>query len=109
MTNLLKIVVFVPLSHADEVRKVIGDSGAGKIGNYSHNSFSIQGIGRFKPMKGASPAIGRVGDLTEVQEERIEFLCPRFLAKSTIDSIREIHPYEEVAVDVYQLIDEEDI
>lgn len=56
-TNV-KIVVFIPTKDADVLRKAIGDTGAGTIGNYSHCSFSSKGIGRFLPKQGAHPAIG---------------------------------------------------
>ncbi len=72
MSDLIKIVVFVPLTQADVVRKVMGDTVAGIIGNYSHCSFSSKGISRFKPLEGANPAIGQVGQPEEVEEERIE-------------------------------------
>lgn len=58
MSNLLKIVVFVPKSHADVVRQAMGDAGAGRIGLYSHCSYSIDGVGRYKPLEGARPAWG---------------------------------------------------
>ena len=106
--KLVKMVVFVPKSHADKVRKAIGDAGAGKIGNYSHCSFSSTGIGRFKPLTGAKPAIGKVGELEEVEEERIEFVCKKSLAKKVISAIKEVHPYEEVSFDIYSLISEEE-
>lgn len=104
----VKIVVFVPLSHSDVVRKAIGDAGGGKIGNYNHCSFSSKGIGRFIPQEGAQPAIGKVGKLEEVEEERIEFVCERQKAKGVIEVIRKVHPYEEVALDIYPLISEEE-
>ena len=75
----VKIVVFVPESHTDIVREAIGKAGAGKIGNYTHCSFSSKGVGRFKPEDGAHPAIGKVGKLESVQEERIEFVCAAIL------------------------------
>ncbi len=99
----VKIVVFVPESHTDIVRKAIGKAGAGKIGNYTYCSFSSKGIGRFKPEDGAHPAIGEVGRLESVQEERIEFVCDRNLVKDVIAAIKKVHPYEEVALDIYPL------
>ena len=99
----VKIVVFVPVSHADVVRDAIGKAGAGKIGNYTFCSFSSKGIGRFKPENGARPAIGEVGKLESVEEERIEVVCSRELAKEVVIAIRKVHPYEEVALDVYPL------
>ena len=102
-SSKVKIVVFVPLSHADVVRDAMGKAGAGKIGNYTHCSFSAQGIGRFKPEEGAHPNIGEVGKFESVQEERIEVVCDRNLLKNVIAVIKAVHPYEEVALDVYPL------
>jgi hypothetical protein len=99
----VKIVVFVPESHTDIVREAIGKVGAGKIGNYTYCSFSSKGIGRFRPEDGAHPAIGEVGKLESVQEERIELVCDRNLVKDVIVAIKEAHPYEEVALDIYPL------
>ncbi|HEX3033538.1 MAG TPA: YqfO family protein [Thermodesulfobacteriota bacterium] len=99
----VKIVVFVPESHTDAVREAIGKAGAGKIGNYTYCSFSSKGTGRFKPENGAYPAIGEVGKLESVQEERIEFICDRTLVEDVIAAIKKVHPYEEVALDIYPL------
>ncbi|MBU4142636.1 YqfO family protein [Patescibacteria group bacterium] len=99
----VKIVVFVPESHADKVREAMGKAGAGKIGNYTYCSFSSKGVGRFQPEKGAHPAIGEVGKLESVQEERIEVVCDRNLVKKVIAAIKKAHPYEEVALDIYPL------
>jgi len=109
MEEMVKVVVFVPLTHSDSVRKAIGDAGAGNIGNYSHCSFSSKGTGRFFPKEGANPNIGKVGKAEEVEEERIETICPREMAKSVIAAIKKVHPYEEVALDVYPLINEESL
>ena len=107
--NLVKIVVFVPKSHTDIVRQAMGDAGAGKIGNYSHCSYSVDGIGRYKPLEGAHPAIGEVGRFEEVQEERVECVCDKEKAKEVIQAIRKVHPYEEKPFDIYPLISEEEL
>ncbi|MCK9597172.1 hypothetical protein M0R19_08370 [Candidatus Pacearchaeota archaeon] len=99
----VKIVVFVPETHTDVVRGAMGKAGAGIIGNYSFCTFSSKGIGRFKPEKGANPHIGKVGKLEEVIEERIETVCPREKVQDVIKAIKKMHPYEEVALDVYSL------
>ncbi len=100
-SNIVKIIVFVPESHATIVREAVGEVGGGKIGNYTHCTFSSKGIGRFKPGPGSNPAIGEVGKLEEVIEERIEILCERKVIKNVIDAIKKVHPYEEVALDIY--------
>lgn len=101
----VKIVVTVPESHADLVREAIGRAGAGRIGNYSYCSFSSKGVGRFKPEQGARPAIGEVGQVEAVEEERIEVICRRRALKDVLAAIKRVHPYEEVALDVYPLED----
>jgi len=107
--NQVKIVVFVPKTHTDIVRQAMGDAGAGKIGNYSHCSYSVDGIGRYKPTEGAKPFIGKVGKFDEVEEERIECVCGKNKAKEVVSAIRKVHPYEEVAFDIYPLILEEEL
>lgn len=99
----VKIVVFVPESHADIVREAMGKAGAGKIGNYTYCSFSSKGIGRFKPEEGAHPNIGEVGKFESVAEERIEAVCERNKVTDIIKAIKKVHPYEEVALDIYPL------
>lgn len=98
-----KIVVFVPATHAEPVREAIARAGGGRMGTYSHCSFSVRGIGRFQPGAGAHPAIGRIGQLEEVDEERIEFMCDSRLVKEVIAAIVEVHPYEEPAIDLWPL------
>ena len=107
--EIVKIVTFVPETHADIVRQAIGNAGGGRIGNYTHCTFSVKGVGRFKPTEGADPAIGAIGSLESVEEERIEFVCERGLARKIMEEVRRVHPYEEVPFDVYPLISEADI
>lgn len=97
----VKIVTFVPESHADAVRQAIGDAGAGRIGNYSYCTWSAKGCGQFRPETGAHPATGTVGQLEMVAEERIETVCEERLVPQVAAAIRTAHPYEEVPIDVY--------
>lgn len=103
MMKRYKIIVYVPLSHADILREAIGNAGAGKIGNYTHCTFTISGTGRFKPGAGANPTIGEVGKLETVQEERIETVCTEEKLQDVLKAIKEVHPYEEPATDVYPI------
>lgn len=99
----VKIIVFVPETHTDVVREAMGKAGAGKIGNYSFCSFSSKGIGRFKPEDGANDHVGEIGKFEEVSEERIEVVCPREKLQNVINAIKQVHPYDEVALDVYPI------
>ncbi len=70
-TKNVKLIVFVPLSHADIVRKALGEASAGKIGNYDFCSFSSRGTGRFRGNEKSKPAIGESEKYEAVEEERI--------------------------------------
>lgn len=98
-----KIVDYVPLDHADKVREAIGKAGGGKLGKYSFCSFSTRGIGRFLPEEGAKPHIGKVGNLEQVEEERIEVTCNTQVVGNVIAAIKRVHPYEEIAMDIWSL------
>ena len=102
-TANVKLVVFTPISHADIVRKTLGEAGAGKIGNYDFCSFSSRGVGRFRGNENSNPTIGKAGEYEEVEEERIETIVPREILKEVIEKMKAVHPYEEVAFDIYPL------
>ena len=99
----VKLVVFVPLSHADVVRQALGEAGAGKIGNYDFCSFSSRGKGRFRGNEKTNPTIGKAGNHEVVEEERIETIVPQEILKNVIEKVKSVHPYEEVAFDIYPL------
>lgn len=106
---MYKIITFVPIADADKVRQAMGDAGAGVLDDYHHASFSTKGIGRFTPGKGAHPTIGEVGKESEVEEERIEVICEKEKIKDVIAAIKQNHPYEEVPLEIYELIDEKQL
>ena len=81
----------------------MGDAGAGILGNYHLASFSTKGVGRFIPSKGAKPHVGQLGQLTEVEEERIEVICSEEKVKDVVAAIKRTHPYEEIPIEIYKL------
>jgi hypothetical protein len=103
VSNYVKLVIFVPETHADAVREALGAAGAGAVGNYTHCTFSTKGVGRFVPTADAKPAIGMIGEFEQVQEERIETICPRGALDKVITMVRDVHPYEAIAMDIYPL------
>lgn len=105
----VKIVTFVPLHSADNIRGALGNAGAGTIGAYDFCSYSVVGKGRFRPSKEATPYIGKANRLETVDEERIEVVCDRENASTIIDTLKAAHPYEEVAFDIIPLLSEEDL
>lgn len=101
--RLDKWVVFVPVEHAGAVRAALFAAGAGQIGDYSHCSWAVTGTGQFLPLAGATPAIGTIGALEHVSEDRIEVIAPARLRADVLAALRASHPYEEPAFDVFAL------
>src|SRR5438105_1400479 len=95
-----KVIIYIPIGDAHKIRQVLGDAGAGRIGNYDFCSFSWRGKGRFRPLKGSNPAIGAIGELTEVDEERIEVVVEESILPEVIKKVTDAHPYEEPAIDI---------
>ena len=105
---LFHLVIYVPLTHADSVRKALAESGAGKIGEYDSCSFSSAGIGRFRPLPGAKPHEGKVGSLTEVAEERIEVVVEEEKLSAVLKAVKKAHPYEEPAIHLWRMASHKD-
>ena len=105
--NRVKIIVTIPIENVEEVRNAICEAGAGVIGNYTYCSMSTKCVGTFKPNDNANPYIGKNNKLEFVEEEKIEVVCGVDNVKKVISKLREVHPYEEPAIDIIPLLDEE--
>ncbi|MCW2834209.1 MAG: Nif3-like dinuclear metal center hexameric protein [Nocardioides sp.] len=105
VTALDKVVTFVPHEHAEAMRAALAAAGAGTIGDYDSCTFSVTGEGRFRPLEGATPAVGEVASLTVVPETRVEAVLPRSRRASVVRALIAAHPYEEPAFDVIELAD----
>jgi len=103
--NFFKIVTFVPFDSINDVAEAIFDAGAGAIGNYSKCSFQTPGTGTFLPMQGAKPAIGKKGKLEEVNEIKLESIVSESKVAAVIEAMRNAHPYETPAFDVFRHYD----
>ncbi len=94
--------VTVPVPDADRVRDALFAAGAGELGAYDAVSFTLTGVGQFRPLAGADPAIGTVGRLERVEEARVEVVVPAGRRAAVLAAMRAAHPYEEVAFDLHQ-------
>lgn len=104
--NLSKLVVFVPIGFTEKVAEAIHSSGGGIIGEYTNCSFRLIGKGTFRGSDKSNPAIGNKGKLEFVDEVRLEILVNNFDLPDVIASMKKAHPYEEVAYDLYPLVNE---
>ena len=105
----VKIIVTVPIENIDDVRNAICSEGAGVIGNYTYCTMSTKCIGTFIPSENANPYIGEQNKLEFVEEEKLEVICNIDIVKKVLKKLREVHPYEEPAIDIIPLITEEDL
>ncbi len=102
--NDRKLVVFVPPEALDRVRDAVFAAGAGRIGEYERCSWYTEGTGTFLGGAGATPTIGERGREERVPELRLETVFPGGAQDAVIAALREAHPYEEPAFDVYPLL-----
>jgi len=101
---MLKLTFFVPEDHAEHVKQAVFDAGAGRIGDYEHCAWQCLGTGQFRPMQGANPFLGKVGDLETAQELRVEMVCEDKYIEAVIKALKAAHPFEEPAYDVIQVL-----
>jgi len=100
---LAKFFVYVPESHIDIIKNAMFEAGAGKIAEYSECSFTVEGIGTFKPSDNAHPFEGEANKRSEVTEKKIEVILPIHLINDVIKAAKHAHPYEEMAYEVVAL------
>ena len=96
-----KIVVFVPESHVEEVTKVMSEAGGGTIGDYESCSFRVEGTGTFRGTEASNPYIGKRHSFERIKEVRLEMVAPTDTMRSIVTAVKSVHPYEEIAYDVY--------
>ena len=104
-----KVVVFVPTDHESAVREAIAQAGAGQIGNYRECSFSTLGDGGFRPIEGANPTIGQIGQRETVAERRMEMIVAGRHLAEVVAALIESHPYEAPAFDLFKLEPEPEV
>jgi hypothetical protein len=94
---------YVP-SHAKEITKeALFEIGAGMFENYEKCAFETLGTGQFRPVRGANPHIGTLEILERVEEYKVEIICPDHLIAKAVATLKEAHPYEEVAYGVFKM------
>lgn len=101
-----KLVVFVPTDHAEQLKNALFEIGCGVQGNYDCCSYTLEGNGQFRPLKGSKPYLGQENQVEHVEEERVEVIYPTGLQHAVIQTLYDNHPYEEPAFDLLPLENE---
>ncbi len=102
---MYKLNYFVPSKDKEKTKQALFDIGVGKIGDYECCSWESLGMGQFKPIGNANPYIGMINELERVQEYKVELICADDLICKAIKTLKETHPYEEVAYEVFKIED----
>lgn len=102
---MYKLCVYIPETHLEDVKQAIFAAGAGRVGDYDHCCWQTRGEGQFRPLEGANPFIGSSNELEKVLEYKVELVCRDDVIKGVVAAMKEAHPYEEPAYDVWKLSD----
>jgi dinuclear metal center YbgI/SA1388 family protein len=103
---LRKLATYIPPANFEPVSQAVFGAGAGHIGNYSQCGFSVIGSGTFMGNENSNPAIGKPGQLEKLDETKFEVIFPLHLERKIIHALKESHPYEEVAFEIYTIENE---
>ena len=100
---MYKLCVYVPENSVEKVKQSLFEAGAGRVGNYDSCCWQTAGTGQFRPLKNSRPTIGSINKVEYVAEIKIEMVCADDLIKTVIQAMKDKHPYEEPAFDVWKL------
>ncbi len=100
---MYKLCYFVPESHVELTKAALFEAGAGKLGNYDSCAWQCIGRGQFRPVDGSSPFLGQKGVVEVVSEYRVEMICEDSLIRAAVKALKNAHPYEEPAYEVFYL------
>ncbi|KAL6248516.1 hypothetical protein RBB50_004771 [Rhinocladiella similis] len=117
--TLYKLTFYVPQSHTQQCLDALWSTGAGIWPNgpgidtseppkYTDTAFVSPGTGQFKVAPHATPHIGTpgTGEAEYVSEDRVEMvIIGTATTKRAVAKLREVHPYEVVALFVVRCED----
>jgi dinuclear metal center YbgI/SA1388 family protein len=98
-----KIVVYVPIDDTQKLIDALAAAGAGEVGDYDRAAWTSSGETTFRPLDGAKPTIGKIGEIEVVPESRVEMVLPRHRRRAIVEALKAVHPYEEPAFDIFEI------
>ena len=104
--NLKQLTVFVPNEYSESLKNALFSAGAGNIGFYDECSFSLEGKGTFRPIEGSNPFSGQKNVRENAEESMISVIFENYKQGQIISAMKQAHPYEEVAYQIYSLDNE---
>ncbi|NBA95453.1 YqfO family protein [Pseudomonas sp. R5(2019)] len=102
---MFKLCFYVPTSHVEVVKSAVFAAGGGRIGAYDSCAWQVLGQGQFRPLDGSQPFLGQTGVVEQVEEWKVELVVADALIAAVITALKQSHPYETPAYEVWQLAD----
>ena len=100
---MFKICFFVPEDQLESTKEAMFQAGAGRIGDYDHCAWQTLGVGQFRPLEGSDPFVGQQGTIERLAEYKVEMVCADERIGEVVSALKEAHPYEEPAYEVFRL------
>lgn len=101
---MYKLTFYVPVTHVEIVKSALFAAGAGRIGDYDCCAWQVLGVGQFRPLTGATPFLGQIGEVEQVAEYKVEMVCAQTVLTAVMSALKASHPYEQPAYDVVKLL-----
>ncbi|RBP25648.1 hypothetical protein DET50_12263 [Marinobacter pelagius] len=102
---MYKMCYFVPESHLEQTKQALFAAGAGRIGDYDSCAWQCKGQGQFRPLEGSDPYLGSQGEVELVDEFKVELVCEDSLIHDALKALKQAHPYEEPAYEIFRIED----
>ncbi len=102
--TIKKLEVYTVPENEAQLRQALFSAGAGQIGNYENCSFTLTGVGTYQGNENSNPKIGKRGEFKTATEIKISVLFENYLEGRILAAMRENHIYEEIAYEVYELL-----
>ncbi|CAI8788756.1 NGG1p interacting factor NIF3 [Pseudomonas donghuensis] len=103
--RVYKLAFFVPPSHVEVVKAAVFAAGGGRIGDYDCCAWQVLGQGQFRPLDGSQPFLGQAGQVEVVEEWKVELVVADGLVGQVVTALKQSHPYETPAYEVWPLAD----
>lgn len=105
MEKLFKVETYLPEEALEKIKSALYELGLGKVGKYDCCLTWFKVNSSWRPIQGANPYLGKVGEIEFATEFKIEFQCKESDLKAAILAIKSNHPYEEVCINVIPLFE----
>lgn len=104
MMEYVKVEFYIPLEHVKPVIEALNDKELLRDGNYDYCFAYTPVKGHFRPLDEANPFIGEVGEMTQVDEVKVECRIKASDLELARQLITEHHPYEVPVINFIALL-----